>query len=223
MIIYVDLDGTLLDVSRRHYLIAVTVAAIACDTALPLTQAEYWAERRSGRSDHEIINRLGGSIEQQRYAEMKSRCVELPALLSEDRLFDCTVPALERLRALGALVLVSHRTNHEHSMAQIRAHNLDQYFASVHLAPDNIISKAALAAEALRHSQAEPRVFIGDSEADLEAARALGIGLMLVESGVRNRDFLAAACGDSALVFRDIAQCADALESATRSTKDGCC
>ena len=55
--LFLDLDGTLLDVTRRHYATYVDVLESAEMRGVPIPPKEYWVLRREGKPPEELLKR----------------------------------------------------------------------------------------------------------------------------------------------------------------------
>ena len=186
-----DLDGTLLDVSARHH----HVYSAVCTTlgGEPLARAEYWRLKRQRTGWPEILAQSGlddgqlGAFEEQ-FAEL----IEVPDSLGFDFLFPQTIPVLTRLAATYRCSLVSLRSSVTALRAQLAVFALTPFFDAIETAAaggDPAFAKARLIRRTVPAD--DPAVVIGDTEADVAAAHALGYLSVAVASGIRDRDVLA--------------------------------
>jgi phosphoglycolate phosphatase len=186
-----DLDGTLLDVSARHH----HVYAAVCTSlqGQPLERAAYWELQRSGADLPEIL--LASGLSPEGFEEFKTRFreqIELPESLGFDLLFPATTPVLTRLATTHRLTLVSLRSSVTALRAQLAVFALTPFFEMIETSADGddpAFEKARLIRRMVPPE--DPAVVIGDTEADVMAASALGYLSIAVASGIRNRDVLA--------------------------------
>lgn len=186
--LYLDLDGTLIDVRRRHYLAyahALNKLGIA-----PLSEGDYWARRRRGAASPELIGDVQDAC-RRRFLDRWMELVESPAYLRLDTLVPGAKETLASLAACHDLVLVTLRRDRASLMEQLRELGLFEFFSAVHSPSDAVYSKVELmnlASEKVAHDA----VVVGDSETDVHTAEELGLVSVCVSGGVRNRRYLEA-------------------------------
>ncbi len=185
-----DLDGTLLDVSARHHHVYSTVCASLGGE--PLARADYWHLKRQRTAWSEILAQSGLPGADVTEFEVKFvELIELPDSLGFDVLFPNTVPVLTRLAATYRCTLVSLRSSPTALRAQLAVFALTPFFDIIENSPagvDPAFQKARLIRKTVPDD--DPGVVIGDSEADVGAANALGYLSIAVSSGIRDRDVL---------------------------------
>ena len=205
--IFLDLDGTLINVRRRHYQAYV-------DTLLevgrhPRPEPEYWARRLNGASNVALMA-AGDGAARQLLLSRWLRLVESPAYLRLDTPFPGARRTISTLAHSHDLVLVTLRKQRGPLIDQLRELAMTKFFTAIytwdsareaHSKPDII----RLFAPAYPRTAA----VVGDSEADVEAARALGLRSICVENGLRHRRFLQRLGPDE--IIPSIAQLPEAL------------
>jgi phosphoglycolate phosphatase len=186
-----DLDGTLLDVSARHHHVYSSVCASL--GGAPLTRADYWHLKRRRTPLAEILAQSGLDASQTAAFEANfAALIEVPESLGFDVLFPDTIPVLTRLAATYRCALVSLRSSTTALRAQLAVFALTPFFEIIEIAasgPDPAFQKARLIRKTVPDN--DPGVVIGDTEADVAAANALGYLSIAVCSGIRDRDVLA--------------------------------
>ena len=187
-ILYFDLDGTLVDVRKRHY-------AAYADTMrelglTPLPEQTYWDARRDGASNADLMGNVDAECHS-RFAEKWLARVESPSYVRLDTLIPGARATLAALRESYELVLVTMRQDRASLLEQLDELSLRKFFSAVYSrdGSDEPQSKSKLI-RLFGNSVRDGATVIGDSEADVEAARDLGIESVCVTSGVRSRRYL---------------------------------
>ena len=205
--IFLDLDGTLIDVRRRHY-------QAYADTLLevgrhPRPEPAYWAGRLNGASNVELIDAPDATVRQLLLSRWL-RLVESPAYLRLDTPFPGARKTISTLAHSHDLVLVTLRKQRRALIDQLRELAMTKFFTAIYTwdGPREAYSKPDI----IRlFAPAYPRTatVVGDTEADVEAARALGLRSICVANGLRDRRFLQRLDPDE--IISTIAQLPEAL------------
>lgn len=189
--IFFDFDGTLIDVSTRHYRVYSELAAMF--GGKPLTKQVYWELKRAKAAWPDILikSKLTPDVMDDFLAEFIKR-IEDPAYLQLDKLLPDSKRVLQGLRKSYELFLVSLRRNENNLCEEVRSLGLGGYFTkilSAHSETDGSDKKTELIKNELVPGQ---RAFIvGDTEADIKAGKLLGQTTVAVLSGIRDKAFLA--------------------------------
>jgi len=205
--LYLDLDGTLVDVRRRHYLAyADTLLELG---VTPLADRRDWTRRRRGVRTFDLLNGCQQS-QRQRFVETWLKRIESPEYLRLDTLIPGATAALGCLAEPYELVLITLRRDGDSLKEQLVRLELTPLLSRVYWRMDcaGPGSKAKLIRR-VSPGAAAPSLVVGDSEADIEAARELGIQSVCVTTGVRNRSYLEAAGAHH--VIRSISRLPDLL------------
>ncbi len=187
-ILYFDVDGTLVDVRKRHY-------AAYADTMrelglTPLPAQTYWDARRGGASNADLVGDVDAEC-QRRFAESWLERVESPSYVRLDTLIPGARATLAALRKSYELVLVTMRQDRESLLEQLDELSLRKFFSAVYSRDGSSEPKSKSCLIRLFNDNVpDDAAVIGDSEADVEAARELGIESVCVTSGVRGRRYL---------------------------------
>ncbi|MEA2602414.1 MAG: hypothetical protein QOF89_3406 [Acidobacteriota bacterium] len=198
--IFLDLDGSLLDVAPRyHRLYCDLVSRLGCR---PLDLADYWTAKRERVPEPEIMTRTGLSPEAAAWAAAaRSSRIEERRYLRLDRLWPWTLPVLADLARRAPLVLVTLRRHPDRLRWQLDRLGLSPRFERV-LASRSNGKPDAKAGLILREGFAdlEGSVLVGDTEVDVASGRALGLRTAaLTAGGLRTAARLAAWSPDALL------------------------
>lgn len=183
-----DLDGTLLDVSERHYQVYKNIALEFNISPWPFER--YWSCRREGFSNLRTLLASGlPEIFQEKARFLWLHQIEKLEFLMLDVLVPFARACLEVASRQFSLVLCTVRSNAQTLKQQLSSLGLLALFRHLIWVPhsDDQALRKALAVRALGLS---PLAWVGDSEDDLIAARSLGIEAILVDYGQRSRNFL---------------------------------
>jgi phosphoglycolate phosphatase-like HAD superfamily hydrolase len=212
--VFLDFDGTLVDVRERHY--RTYRAALALLGGRPLAPSAYWRLKRRGAPVAEVLAR--SLVAPDRQAEFLDRFraeIEAPDRLALDRLLPGAAAALAMLAGRGdRLVLLSLRQDPAAFAVQVGRLGIAAAFDRVDAGRTSEDGRLAKRALVERAGPAGPAAVVGDTEADVGAALALGLVPVAVTTGLRNRSFLVAT-GATAVVDR-IGQVPAVLEAARR-------
>ncbi|HUZ71055.1 MAG TPA: HAD family hydrolase [Candidatus Saccharimonadales bacterium] len=186
-----DLDGTLLDVSARHHTVYTTICASFDANALD--RATYWRLKRLRAGWPQILAASG--IAPDRFdafeAEFNAQ-IELPENLGFDVLFPAALPLLTKVAAHHICVLVAMRASAPTLRAELGVLSLRPFFEATETAASLGEPAFKVRAGLIRKMvpAGTPAIVIGDTEADVMAASALGYPSIAVCSGFREREIL---------------------------------
>lgn len=185
--LYIDLDGTLIDVQRRHYR-AYADALRELDLQ-PCPQHNYWSQRQDGAKNIDLIGDVDEAM-RQAFLSRWLTLVESPLYLRLDTPLPAARRTLARLTVPHELVLVTLRRDRGALLMQLDDFALAKFFSAVHCCDEVRSAHAKPVIIRLAGRVEADAVVVGDSEADVQAARALGISSICVTTGVRSRRFL---------------------------------
>ena len=195
--LFLDLDGTVIDVRRRHYAAYVSVCEMRDVKGTPIPEAQYWHWRHTAKPIAEFIKATKIFPTKRRlYQERFDERLEVPELLGLDTLRPGVETFLQKLYTKTPICLVTQRRMPEALESQLASLGIARYFASVLAGapptprrPDPKLRgahKARLVQERYKLLPTDS-VYIGDTETDVQAARALGFDVFLVEGGHRTK------------------------------------
>jgi phosphoglycolate phosphatase len=207
--VFCDLDGPLIDVSRRYYktyqlAIAETQAHFQAQgrslLLTPLSETQFWQMKQERIPDADIAFCSGLRNEQiDLFLANVLKIVNQPILLQEDQLQPGVRQSLEQLRQCGVrLSLVTLRCQIE-AQQLLQELNLAHYFDHICGAEDRFSAyqnyaegKQAILEDLIRNVGNDCSQFwvIGDTEADVLAGQALGLSTVAVTCGIRSQSYL---------------------------------
>jgi phosphoglycolate phosphatase-like HAD superfamily hydrolase len=203
MRIITDFDGPIMDLSERYY----HVYQLCLDKVKHpdrslniLTKEEFWTLKRAQVSERQIGIDSGLTTTQaELFKKIRDRHAHQLQYLSLDRVVPGAVSALAKIQSSGIeLFVMTLRRTCELEPALERYH-LAQFFPPHHryCLPDDYVkhgdvrAKTQLMATALTELKPDPDTWmIGDTEADIIAAKTNQIEVIGVLSGIRDRERL---------------------------------
>lgn len=201
--IFTDFDGPIMDVSERYYQVyqyCLEEAREQSQAVTVLSKQEFWRLKRAQVPERHI-GQISGLHDDQarRFAQLRRDTVHSLHYLPHDRMWPGVIAALEHLQDLGCdLVVMTMRRTYTLNLV-LKQQALERFFpadrryciADDHAKEPDVVEKPRLMAAALAHLPPCDRTWmIGDTEADIAAARAHAIPILAVLSGIRDRDRL---------------------------------
>ncbi len=191
-IVILDLDGTLLDTSARHY--AVYLECAQDNDMAPLNLDAYWQLRREGLSNLDVLLRKGLAASAAGTAKhIWEKRIEAQELLKMDRLFPGIFEWLRSWCDTFRFVLVTLRTRQDNLKMQLKWLGLDSCLRSVYCAPHRSIKKGTKALAVPEHLRPQVLAWVGDTELDIQGALEIKARPIGVASGMRTKEALIAS------------------------------
>ncbi|MGB5963760.1 MAG: HAD family hydrolase [Coleofasciculaceae cyanobacterium] len=217
-----DFDGPIMDVSERYYQVyqyCLEQNKRPNQPLQPMSKAEFWECKRSRIPESTIGINSGLDKEQAKaFALLRRQTVHTVPYLVYDQPVPGAIETLERLQQAGVeLVVMTMRRVRELEDAFSR-YDLGRFFPSDHrycLSNDYIKTgdtkdKPLLMERALLELPAASEVWmVGDTEADLIAAKTHNVKAIGVLSGIRNKTQL--SIHQPNLILNNLSEAADFL------------
>jgi phosphoglycolate phosphatase-like HAD superfamily hydrolase len=187
MIAFFDLDGTLIDISRRWYELHRSVAR---KHNLPLLEREpYLSMKRDGVDERKLYLALAGEIDLaalDAYLVDRVADIEEEQYLAYDTLFPGIPQVLDAWKHKYQLILLTKRKNAATAERQVNALGIREYFDDL-LIGDKKRHLAAFDPSTLREAP-----FISDAYEDITLGKALHMCPIAVTYGCRSAVFFSA-------------------------------
>lgn len=202
--IITDFDGPIMDVSERYYRVYQFCLAEARDThqtVNQLSKEEFWRLKRAQVPERQI-GVMSGLYEDQarQFAQLRRQTVHTLPYLVYDKPTPGAIAALTRIQQAGIhLVVMTMRRTRELNAA-LEQYELGRFFppecryclSNQYVKTQDIEDKPLLMQQALKElTPAAQTWMVGDTEADIAAAKIHGIPVIAVLSGIRDQDRLA--------------------------------
>ena len=205
--LFCDFDGPIVDVSNRYY----STYQISLETTKkfyqgkgefiaiqPLNKKEFWQMKQERVGDREIAMRSGLRNKQINFfLDNVCKIVNQPELLSQDKMQPGVNWALALLHSRGVqLILVTLRCKFQ--VNDILAnYGLKRLFTAIYGCQDAYLAyenntriKTQLLKKAIRENAIATACMVGDTEADLLAAKEVGIPAIALTCGIRCQPYL---------------------------------
>lgn len=186
MKIFLDLDGTLLNVKHKCYMVYSNTLSYGGFHTIPIST--YWKMKRNKVSEREIVLRTTTTIFAKYYEEKFKFLIETMDYLVLDSVYDKVYKVLNKLFYTHDLYLVTSRHNKPNLDRQLLYFDLHKYFKHIYSAGETEIKKADLIKNEIVDTS--NCIIIGDTEEDIETGKLLGIRTAAVTSGVREKRLL---------------------------------
>ncbi|MEH2252729.1 HAD family hydrolase [Nostoc sp.] len=195
-----DFDGPIIDVSERYYHVyqfCLEKTRRPGQVVQELPKAEFWQLKRSRIPEKQIALNSGlDEAQAQEFAQLRRQTVHTEPYFHYDSLAPGAVDALLKIQQAGIdLAVMTMRRFRELDYA-FKKHDLGRFFPenrcyclnNDYVKTRDIEDKPLLMARALEElPPAADTWMVGDTEADITAAKNYGIKIMAVESGIRDR------------------------------------
>jgi phosphoglycolate phosphatase len=195
--VIVDLDGTILDGRFRHY--ACYRQILEERGYAPVSLESYWRMKLERADRRQQLAASGAEAIHEDYLHAWLEQIERPDLLALDRLQPGVTEKLREWRDQGVrLVLATMRRHPERLNEQLARLDLGALLDHVVVCGHRLggIGKAQQVKNAVAGLYPEHCLWIGDTEFDVKAARALGCPVCTVTGGERTESYLASLSPD---------------------------
>jgi len=197
--IITDFDGPIMDVSERYYqtyLYCLDCVKLPGQVTTTLSKAEFWKLKRSQVPERQIGESSGlDETQSLEFARIRRQTVHSQSYLVHDVPVVGAIATLERLHQSSIeLVTMTMRRVDELDNALTR-YDLGKFFApdrryclsNDYSKTNDVADKTQLMSQALLELPPANTWMIGDTEADILSAKASGIPVIGVLSGIRDR------------------------------------
>ncbi|MEH1874186.1 HAD family hydrolase [Nostoc sp.] len=195
-----DFDGPIIDVSERYYRVyqfCLEKTRRPNQEVQELAKAEFWQLKRSRIPEKQIAFNSGlDEAQAQEFAQLRRQTVHTEPYFNYDTLAPGAVDALLKIQEAGIdLAVMTMRRVRELDYA-FKKHDLERFFpenrcyclSNDYVKTRDIEDKPLLMARALKElPPATDTWMVGDTEADITAAKNYDIKVMAVECGIRDR------------------------------------
>ena len=182
MTIYIDLDGTTLDISQKYINLFADLSGSSHELAL-----EFWAERKVGKSTEQVLGHPKyAKINPQTFADNWIELIETREYLAYDKIFPGLLEMFELIHKTHELVICTARQSQDLLIEQLEDLKILNYFQDV-LVTEKKVSKLALMSnhrKTLKSSDYEQDWIVGDTPEDITTGTQINIKSCAVLSGL---------------------------------------
>lgn len=190
--IFFDLDGPILDVSRRHYEVYRSILHEAHKPVIPYEQ--YWKEKRARRSHREVLSHTAGKDFYKSFTQQWFDKIEREDYLQLDTIWPWVKDVLADLYRKHDIYVITSRSNPERLRKQLDWLGLTRWFKNILCRParQNAAHEKVTAIRERFLGVPPKGTIVGDTEADIECGKELGFITVGVLCGIRDKDHLVA-------------------------------
>lgn len=182
--VFVDLDGTILDMRARQYQVYKAILEPMGDRILEL--ASFWELKRQRASTASVLLASGARVEPARFDEEWLERIESPSMLSLDTLQPGAIWALRSLRSTHEVVVVTMRRRWKALCDQLGALGLLSEVDAIIVCQPEARKDETVGRELGGRVDVVSSHWVGDTEVDIEAGTALGVTTWAVTCGIRD-------------------------------------
>ena len=189
--VILDLDGPILEGRFRHY--ACYEQILATYSYTPIALEKYWQMKRERVDRRQLLAASGAESIYPDFSRMWLDLIEQPCFLALDQLQPGVIEKLQLWRGKGLqLVLITLRRHSKHlneQLVRLGIHDIFDYVLVSEYSGGGT-GKTQQVKNVLTDITPQQCLWIGDTEVDIEGARALGCPIWAVTCGLRTESYL---------------------------------
>jgi len=187
--IFFDLDGPILDVSKRYYRVFRDV----CPDNVAINKKDFWKLKQNKTSWKVIFKKAKVDIKEDKFKKLWMDRIETKDYLGLDVLQPKAKRVLFNLSKKYPLFLLSLRQSKTNLYWQVDKIGISKYFKKIIYCKHKKEFPWSVKAELIRKylSKDELALVVGDSEVDIKAAKLSKVRSIGITSGIRSPKLLA--------------------------------
>jgi len=206
MIMFWDLDGPILDVSKKYYTVYSDILLEHKEE--PISKNKFWALKRSKAPIEDILTVTNSQKIIKKYKKSWIEKIETKNYQKFDTLQTDIINVLNKCAERRRLVIVTLRRNRKRLLTQLRDLGIIHYFKDVLSSGVDIQPrwqiKYNLITNYLHDKNKDKHIIIGDTELDILAGKNLYFYTIAISNGIRNDKILLKSNPD--YIFQSISE-----------------
>ena len=189
--LFIDFDGTLVDMNERSYFVYRAVAKKYVSAQM-LSKEQYWNYRRKGFSFTEFFKDIHGFYDKDTVLKEYLSMIEDMELLKLDKKIKDMENSLKYLKNSYNLVLISLRRKTENFYKQLKILKIHDVFDEIFTAPSGgsgVETKITLIQKS-KFFRVKKKYIVGDTEIDMQAGNKIDVVTIAICTGMRDEEFL---------------------------------
>ena len=191
MIFVLDLDGTLIDSSKRHYVLMKKILEKKAPEIL-FDSEDFMNYKALGNSGKKyLISKLGLSQElsDEIMEEWRSN-IENEEYMAMDELYPDTIQFLDALTRKGyPIIFLTARNNRKNTIKQLENLNISGYADMVYVVSPNRATEEKIEIIMTYLEIGKEPIIVGDTENEYDTAYAAGINYFILNRGFRSKEY----------------------------------
>ena len=191
--LFFDLDGTILDTSKRYYSIYYNIIKELGGS--PLTKKVYWNYKSNKVSEYEIAIRshLPQSLFNE-YNHTRINLIESDYYLKFDKVWPELFDFIPSSKIFNRILLITLRQKRQQLINQLDNLGISDWFENIITVEynDNNPKRHLLKVDSILqlYTNNISGIFVGDTETDMRAGKILGLKTIAVTYGIRSAEHL---------------------------------
>jgi len=186
--IFFDLDGPILDVSKRYY----RVFSDICGDKIDISRKDFWELKKEKADWKKIFKEAKPNFKVNGFRELWLKNIEMRKYLALDTLQPQAKKVLFSLSKKYPLFLLSLRQSKANLFWQVKKIGINKYFKKIIHCQHHKSPPWAVKAELIKRYllAGEQALIVGDTEVDIRAAKLARIKSIAVNCGIRSEQLL---------------------------------
>lgn len=191
MIFVLDLDGTLIDSSKRHYVLMEKLLKKYAED-ITFNPGDYMEYKRMGNSGKQYLKEeLGLTKEISDAISMEwVKSIEDEEYMDLDELYPDTVEFLDALKQKQyKIIFLSARHNRTNTLKQLEKFGIKEYADAIYVVSPERATEEKLEVIMTYQESGKETIIVGDTENEYDTAYAAGINYFVLNRGFRSKEY----------------------------------
>lgn len=191
MIFVLDLDGTLIDSSKRHYVLMEKLLKEYADN-ISFNPADYMEYKRMGNSGKQYLKEELGLDKETSDAISKEWVtnIENEEYMDLDELYTDTIEFLDALKQKQyKIIFLSARHNRTNTLKQLEKFGIKEYADAIYVVSPERATEEKIEVIMTYQESGKETIIVGDTENEYDTAYAAGINYFVLNRGFRSKEY----------------------------------